>query len=44
VDELAQLAGRRWSSEFKEPTLIAMSMRALTQIFEPETGANRRQA
>jgi len=44
VDELAQLAGRRWSSEFKEPTLVAMSMRALTQIFEPETGASRRHA
>jgi CO/xanthine dehydrogenase FAD-binding subunit len=43
VDEMAQLAGRRWSSEFKEPTLIAMTIRALTQIFEPEASAKRRQ-
>ena len=43
VDEMARLAGRRWSSEFKEPTLIAMTVRALSQIFEPEKNATRRQ-
>jgi CO/xanthine dehydrogenase FAD-binding subunit len=44
VDEMAKLAGRRWSSEFKEPTLIAMTVRALSQIFDPDKSATRRQA
>ncbi len=34
ADEMTRLAGRRWSSEFKEPTLIAMTARALAQVFE----------
>ncbi len=34
ADEMTRLAGRRWSSEFKEPTLIAMTVRALAQVFE----------
>ena len=33
IDEMAQLAGRRWSSEFKEPVLTTMILRALTKIF-----------
>lgn len=36
ADEMTRLSGRRWSSEFKEPTLIAMTARALEQVFEPE--------
>ena len=34
ADEMTRLSGRRWSSEFKEPTLIAMTARALAQVFE----------
>jgi len=34
ADEMTRLAGRRWSSEFKEPTLIAMTARALADVFE----------
>jgi CO/xanthine dehydrogenase FAD-binding subunit len=34
ADEMTRLAGRRWSSEFKEPTLIAMTVRALAEVFE----------
>jgi hypothetical protein len=34
ADEMTRLAGRRWSSEFKEPTLIALTVRALAQVFE----------
>jgi CO/xanthine dehydrogenase FAD-binding subunit len=44
VDEMAKLAGRRWSSEFKEPTLIAMTVRALSQVFDPDKNGTRRQA
>lgn len=36
ADEMTRLSGRRWSSEFKEPTLIAMTARALAQVFETE--------
>jgi CO/xanthine dehydrogenase FAD-binding subunit len=32
-DEVIRLAGRRWSSEFKEPVLITMTQRALAQVF-----------
>ena len=28
------ISGRRWSSEFKEPALTAMVVRALRQVFE----------
>ena len=34
ADEMTRLAGRRWSSEFKEPALIAMTVRALAEVFE----------
>jgi CO/xanthine dehydrogenase FAD-binding subunit len=34
IEEMARLAGRRWSSEFKEPALTAMIVRALAQIFD----------
>lgn len=36
IEEMARLAGRRWSSEFKEPALTAMILRALAKIFRPE--------
>lgn len=36
ANEMIRLSGRRWSAEFKEPALIAMVKRALTQIFMPE--------
>ena len=35
ADEMIRLAGRRWSSEFKEPALMAMTARALAQVFNP---------
>jgi CO/xanthine dehydrogenase FAD-binding subunit len=35
ADETIRLAGRRWSTEFKEPALIAMTTRVLAQVFEP---------
>ena len=38
ADEMVRQAGRRWSSEFKVPALIAMTARAFTRIFEPENG------
>ena len=33
VAEMTRITGRRWSSEFKEPALQAMTMRALLHIF-----------
>jgi CO/xanthine dehydrogenase FAD-binding subunit len=33
ADEVVRLAGRRWSSEFKEPALMALTKRALNQVF-----------
>jgi CO/xanthine dehydrogenase FAD-binding subunit len=38
ADEMIRLSGRRWSTEFKEPALIAMTRRALASVFEPTTG------
>jgi len=38
ADEMIRLAGRRWSTEFKQPALIAMVVRALTMIFSAEVG------
>jgi CO/xanthine dehydrogenase FAD-binding subunit len=35
VEEMIRLAGRRWSTEFKEPALMTMATRALKQVFEP---------
>jgi len=34
ADEMTRQSGRRWSSEFKEPSLTAMTARALAQVFE----------
>jgi len=36
IEEMAQLAGRRWSSEFKEPVLTTMILRALNKIFDKD--------
>ena len=36
AEEVTRLSGRRWSSEFKEPALIAMTARALAQVLETE--------
>lgn len=33
VTEMAKITGRRWSSEFKEPALLALVTRALLQVF-----------
>ncbi len=33
VAEVARVAGKRWSSEFKEPALLAIVTRALMQVF-----------
>jgi CO/xanthine dehydrogenase FAD-binding subunit len=44
ADEMTRLAGRRWSSEFKEPALIAMTARALAQVFESEAQMTGRSA
>ncbi len=41
VEEMARLAGRRWSSEFKEPALEAMTVRALERVFQPAQAAGR---
>lgn len=34
AEEMVRVTGRRWSTEFKEPALIAMVARALEQVFE----------
>jgi CO/xanthine dehydrogenase FAD-binding subunit len=34
ADEMIRLAGRRWSSEYKEPALMAMTARALACVFD----------
>jgi CO/xanthine dehydrogenase FAD-binding subunit len=33
ADEMIRLAGRRWSSEYKEMALASMTIRALEQVF-----------
>ena len=33
VAEMTRITGKRWSSEFKEPTLLALVTRALLQVF-----------
>lgn len=33
VTEMTKITGKRWSSEFKEPALLAMVTRALLQVF-----------
>jgi CO/xanthine dehydrogenase FAD-binding subunit len=44
IEEMARLAGRRWSSEFKEPALTAITRRALTQVFLSPAASEGRQA
>jgi CO/xanthine dehydrogenase FAD-binding subunit len=44
IEEMAQLAGRRWSSEFKEPALTSLTRRALTQVFLSPSESNGRPA
>ncbi len=39
AEEMTRLAGRRWSSEFKEPALMAMTARALALVFGTGEGA-----
>ncbi len=34
-DEMLRIAGWRWSSEYKMPTLVSMTARALAQVFDP---------
>jgi CO/xanthine dehydrogenase FAD-binding subunit len=34
VEEMIRITGPRWSTEFKEPALVAMVCRALAQVFE----------
>lgn len=41
VEEMARLAGRRWSSEFKEPALQALTARVLARVFGPVPAAAR---
>lgn len=36
AEEMQQITGWRWSSEFKNPALIAMTARALAQVFDPQ--------
>ncbi len=33
VEEMSEITGKRWSSEFKEPALFSMVARALLQVF-----------
>lgn len=40
IEEMAQLAGRRWSSEFKEPAISTMLKRALRAVFTKEENNN----
>jgi len=44
VEEMAHLAGRRWSSEYKEPALTAMVIRALRAVFTTDSNTNGRGA
>jgi CO/xanthine dehydrogenase FAD-binding subunit len=37
VEEVIRLTGRRWSSEFKDPALVAMTVRALTSVFATQS-------
>lgn len=36
AEEMTRMTGRRWSSEFKEPAIVAMTERALSQVFGVE--------
>jgi CO/xanthine dehydrogenase FAD-binding subunit len=39
ADEMIRLSGRRWSTEFKEPAVLAMTAQALAQIFDTRVPA-----
>jgi CO/xanthine dehydrogenase FAD-binding subunit len=39
ADEMIRLSGRRWSTEFKEPAIIAMTRHALAQVFDIQAAA-----
>lgn len=39
VAEMTEITGKRWSSEFKEPALESMVLRALAQVFEAQGAA-----
>jgi carbon-monoxide dehydrogenase medium subunit/xanthine dehydrogenase FAD-binding subunit len=39
IAEVARIAGRRWSSEFKEPALASMVVQALREVFMPDLAA-----
>ena len=39
ADEMIRLSGLRWSTEFKEPAVIAMTAHALAQIFDTREAA-----
>lgn len=36
AEEMQRITGWRWSSEYKNPALIAMTVRALSQVFDPQ--------
>ena len=36
ADEMLRISGWRWSSEYKMPTLVALTARALARVFEPQ--------
>lgn len=47
VQEMSEITGKRWSSEFKEPALFSMVARALLQVFDlglTQQGGNGRAA
>jgi carbon-monoxide dehydrogenase medium subunit/xanthine dehydrogenase FAD-binding subunit len=39
VAEMTEITGKRWSSEFKEPALESMVLRALAQLFDAQGAA-----
>jgi CO/xanthine dehydrogenase FAD-binding subunit len=39
VAEMTEITGKRWSSEFKEPALESMVLRALVQVFDAQGAA-----
>lgn len=44
VEEMTEITGKRWSSEFKEPALFSMVARALLQVFGLSADGNGRAA
>jgi CO/xanthine dehydrogenase FAD-binding subunit len=43
ADEMTRLAGHRWSSEFKDPALRALTARVLARVFDPAPALARPQ-